>query len=1011
MNAFAKTLLKYGADIEALKLFESEGPDLLPYATLVSAKKGGDEDLSSLGGVYEWQDAPLIFLIDNEILQDDQERLHRIRRRIAMRGDAPYLGVVSPGRLTVYRVSLDAERPENARVPLDVPRGDERITLAYLGNKRPGAATDRRKWISNVILKLLSQSISKLKAPQIGTSDADAISLVGRAVFTRFLGDRKLLPKSLTNGDADTLFDDAQKAKETSEWLDQTFNGDFLPLSDGLFGNLPDEAFIVLGCILRRAPGGQLYLGWKEKWENLDFSQIPVGVLSQAYELYLRENAPEKQRKEGGYYTPRTIADLMVRGAFHALRSQSKAHTATVLDPAAGAGVFLLIAFRQIVAEVWRNDKKKRQPDTEKLRKILYSQITGFDINESALRFAALGLYLMSIELDPHPEPVQKLKFENLRGIVLHKVGEGGNDVPSRCLGSLGNQIGSEHIEKYDLVIGNPPWASGTQLPDWAVVRSIVSDIANKRSPKNSTPPPLPNEVLDLPFIWRAMDWAKKGAQIAFALHARILFQQGEGMPDARRALFSALDITGIVNGSELRQTMVWPEIDAPFCLVFARNQVPAPGAGFRFVTPKLEDELNGIGGLRVDATNAEIVTSEQVCQRPEILKILFRGNQLDLEIYDRLKSKGFHSLDEFWRDYFGVHRGRAAGTGNGYQRLRASSRIRKDGDGLPGVSADYLHGMPEISSASMNSIRIRTSELNDFNLPRIHDPRPSTLFEAPLLLVHQSPPAHGGRIRVAICEENVVFNETYYGYSASHHDQGVRLVKFLALLIGSKPALWYTLITSGKFGFERDVVEKITIDQIPIPSFSEFNESQFEEIDSLFEEVAENNTELTWKKVDDWAAGLFGLRKRDLEVIEDTLAFNLPFSDNKKKAQLPPKPKAVEEFCTTLDYELRPWLENSNISLEVSSGTISAYCPWNGVWVCLNSPAETKKLYCDFMDLLGCADQLAATEVIFPNVLPGCLWLGRLNQARYWSKSQARLVARNIAWEHLDLLTGGKQT
>ena len=48
-------------------------------------------------------------------------------------------------------------------------------------------------------------------------------------------------------------------------------------------------------------------------------------------------------------------------------------------------------------------------------------QIVGFDINEAALRFAALGIYLMSIESDPEPEPVEELRFtKNLRGIVLH---------------------------------------------------------------------------------------------------------------------------------------------------------------------------------------------------------------------------------------------------------------------------------------------------------------------------------------------------------------------------------------------------------------------------------------------------------------------------------------------------------------------------------------------------------------------------------------------------------------
>ncbi len=48
--------------------------------------------------------------------------------------------------------------------------------------------------------------------------------------------------------------------------------------------------------------------------------------------------------------------------------------------------------------------------------------------------------------------------------------------------------------------------------------------------------------------------------------------------------------------------------------------------------------------GLRVDASNAEMIASDQVIRRPEILKVLFRGSQLDLEIYDRLMSRGLNS-------------------------------------------------------------------------------------------------------------------------------------------------------------------------------------------------------------------------------------------------------------------------------------------------------------------------------------------------------------------------------
>jgi hypothetical protein len=567
-----QTLAWFGGDSASLRLFEGDAPELLPYATLLTARATGSKDLAAVDGVYEWQGAPLLYLASADLLDGDPDRLSRVRRLLAMRGDAPYLGVVSPGQLEIYRIALDNRRPKQARVSLGLSQKQQFATLALLGNDRPGMAT-RTPWISEVVLNLLSGSIDGLKR-QCGISGEDAISLVGRALFTRFLADRYMLPALHRNAsDPSEFFDNVSHAKKTSAWLDTTFNGDFLPLTDRIFEKLPKTGYRILGDVLRRAPGGQLLLGWKERWDHLDFAHIPVGVLSQAYENYLRLHAPDAQRREGGYYTPQPIAELMVKGAFRALERDGKAHEARVLDPAAGAGIFLSTAFRNLVAARWKHDGKR--PNTRTLREILYSQITGLDINEAALRFAALGLYLLSIELDPHPEPLRKLKFRNLRNVVLEKF-EGKEEDKGRSLGSLGAEVGKKHVGRYDLVIGNPPWASGTKLPNWSMVKEIVGEIAKDRLGLEVVPP-LPNEVLDLPFVWRAIEWAKPGSQIVFALHGRILFQQGDGMNDARKALFQALDVTSVLNGAELRQTKVWPEISAPFCITFC-----AESAAFR---------------------------------------------------------------------------------------------------------------------------------------------------------------------------------------------------------------------------------------------------------------------------------------------------------------------------------------------------------------------------------------------------------------------------------------------
>ncbi len=91
---------------------------------------------------------------------------------------------------------------------------------------------------------------------------------------------------------------------------------------------------------------------------------------------------------------------------------------------------------------------------------------------------------------------------------------------------------------------------------------------------------------------------------------------------------------------------------------------------------------------MRIDASNAELITADEIGERPDILKLLFKGTRADVHVLNRLRLRAPESLGEYWRRLFGSEGGRARYAGNGYQRLRPSSRVRKNGDGLPGVPA-----------------------------------------------------------------------------------------------------------------------------------------------------------------------------------------------------------------------------------------------------------------------------------------------------------------------------------
>jgi hypothetical protein len=270
------------------------------------------------------------------------------------------------------------------------------------------------------------------------------------------------------------------------------------------------------------------------------------------------------------------------------------------------------------------------------------------------------------------------------------------------------------------------------------------------------------------------------------------------------------------------------------------------------------------------------------------------------------------------------------------------------------------------------------------------------------MLIVRESPPADTGRILVTTSVGDVVFNQSYHGYSAHNHRDGKRLIRYLALLISSKMAIWYALMVSGRFGFEREVVEKMTIDRLPVPPLESLTPLQAQQITPLFQAVCRDSSG-AWDRVDEWVSVLYGLNERDVQIITDTLAFNLPFSSSRTAAQNSPTSKQINDFCRTLEGELRPWAERVRKKITVTPSYHPPGFPWRSLCIRLqNGSSAIEESFDDnWPAVLSIADQIAASELIYPDE-NNSIWLGRLNQASYWSHSQALLVARRIVWGYL---------
>ncbi|HEY1743855.1 MAG TPA: hypothetical protein VGG18_11875, partial [Granulicella sp.] len=133
----------------------------------------------------------------------------------------------------------------------------------------------------------------------------------------------------------------------------------------------------------------------------------------------------------------------------------------------------------------------------------------------------------------------------------------------------------------------------------------------------------------------------------------------------------------------------------------------------------------------------------------------------------------------------------------------------------------------------------------------------------------------------------------------------------------------------------------------------------------------------------------------------------NLPFAENKRKAQETPTAAERARFCEVLASELSPWGERFGSKVLVHQSPQQAMSPWYGIDVRTNDLNVSGAIPIqDWEGLLRTADEAAASEVLLHNGSSGLL-IGRLAQRRYWSETQARLLAQRIVWSHLDLLKG----
>ena len=600
---------------------------------------------------------------------------------------------------------------------------------------------------------------------------------IGRCIFTWYLLDRgiaqQFLPETLPHNLGE-MFATRANAFALFDWLRSTFNGDLFPMDDpgAERDYLTDDHLELIrdfidgrSLVPERHGQGRLF--------RFRFDAIPVDLISSIYQQFARSAAAEEATSQGLHYTPIELVHLALDPVFEGLGPDAR-----VIDPACGSGAFLVEAFRRLVWRATQGGPAKRSL----VRKVLYSQLFGIDINRSALGIAAFSLYLAALELDEEPiDDICDLKFDHLINTTLFEADTVANELPETLTAA-----------PFEAVVGNPPW-------------TFVSKGNRRQRRRDDGGEGLrPRRSPDQAFLATAADLAGQGGRVGMVMKATPFFSKDAHALESRAAILKRLAPTALINLSYLRKEELFPGASGPALLFFARCALGTSRERLLVGSVPWSPDFRRTGVFHIGPGEIRSVPLDTVLTTPPFLKAAAFGTVRDGWLIEELE-KSFPTLNEVL-DAFG--RNRREHRGQGYQ-------VRGDANKPP----ESYGRLKVVTPKTFTPFRLKEEALQDFAHATLHRPRRESIFRGPLLLcpkVGYSSGAERGRYSGAVHQGDLLYSESLYGVSCLGADPILPYV--LSGILNSSLTAFQFALGGPTWGLERPTVEPHDLLSLRLP-------------------------------------------------------------------------------------------------------------------------------------------------------------------------------------------------
>lgn len=863
------------------------------YAAVLKAAKLGVTDIFELNG------APCIYF-KSLAAEPTAEDLRTWHRTAWNHGLGRMLWIVTPSTIQVlnaYKPPEDtvgegkhpAELLRAAIDDLERLREYELDRISLESGQFWDTAQGRQIKKSERIDTKLAEDLSKAGEilVQQGCASLAAHRLMLRTMFTAYLEARCVLPASLFEGlEANEFHEVLTSTKETRlffERMRDTFNGDLFPpppqnKEDEDTFTFAKKHLDVARRIVKREnlqSGQQSFDFWR-----YDFEVIPIELISSIYERFIYADDKELAKTRGTHYTPVNLVDLVFSQVFDdALFDAPLPAKPKVLDLACGSGVFLVEAYRRLVARRISNGENLSRT---LVRDVLENQLFGVDLEETAIEIAAFSLCLTAFELDPSPASVNQLKFRrSLKGRNLFVA----DAFESDTFATNDEFTGKE----FSIVVGNPPWNKplGKRSTRKQSLRSHIDYCQNQEPPIE-----LPyRSPIDQAFIWRGRDFAKPNARIGLIIDGKNFFSQEKQSLLAQRSLYRAFATRELINLAALHDKGLFPSAKQPAIVLIAENTIPAATESLLFVSAERNESFRQHGMLELNSENSHRLPLRKLESCPYLLKVATFGSARDLAIVERLQSE-FGTLAEYL-DEIGVELRQGFIRGTGSCQVPAS-----------------VQRMPMLENTPLSRWSQQVADLPRMKYSVAQWPRSESIYQAFLCLLKQS--LQNDRLVATVSSDDVAYAVSYYGIPFGNSP--VWRAKFLTSVLNSSLAMYCFFLTSTRFGIDKQIVMPNDLLRLPVRQPS--SQSECLALIREFDQRAKKGDHDDFETLDTAVFDYFEIDEWDREYIADVVRFDLEFArrGSKSTAVLPADDDCMIRYADSLLEAIRANLVDSDV-------------------------------------------------------------------------------------------------